>query len=242
MSFRVGRAEGKKKDDASHLQLDQILARTGDKGATARYIEAQAKLAQQFAKEIAPGAFDKFLANKGQRESLNKTVTDENVRLSEEARLQAEPLKSFVVEYMDEWINQAKKKGVACEAKRTEAVSLVGVTDNWFTVYEVTFRTGAQLKADARAAVVRLGRLVSGFEIFLKYRPANSQDELQEVIVSVSDGGYYLADGIRRPEYTFKPTSTGPDPSPAKSEAFHAAAREALNQVMGHAIGENSDL
>jgi hypothetical protein len=200
------------------------------------------QLAQQFAKEIAPGAFDKFVANKGQRESLNRTVADENARLSEEARLPAEPLKSFVVEYMDEWINQAKKKGLACETKRVDSVPLVGEAYNQFDAYEVTFKTGAQLRAETRAAVVRQGFVVSGLQIFVKYHPANSQSETQELLITVSEGWYYLMDGIRRPEYTFKATNTGPDPSPARSEAFHAAAREALNQVMGHAIAENSDL
>jgi hypothetical protein len=257
MSFRVRRQEEtvrrqeekvraqeeKQRGEATQLRLEQIAAGQGDKGAAARYIAAQAELAQTFAKEMVPQAFDKFTASREHRRSLTKSVEDETERLRNKVRLRAEPLRSFVVEYIDGWIRRAQKEGLQCEVKRDESAPVVGDANRSSVSYEVDFKTGAHLLIFSYAAEIKAGQIFSGYGIGVRYRPANSRDDTQECGIGANGeaGQYVLARGVKRPEYTFDVADSG-DNSPAKEEAYNAAVREALNQVMGRLITENSDL
>ena len=216
-------------------------ARGGDKEASARYIQAEAQLAQQFPKEIVPAAFDKFLANKEQRATLNKTVEDQTTRLADDVRRRAAPLLSLMVESVDEWINQAKKKGAHCETKRFESRPFASEEPKYSTVYEVTFKSGARLRLFMRAAVIRSGVWVGEFGLSPQYTAVN-QPEIEQFNVGFNNEIYFLSAGSQQSYFTVKGRTKPLDASPADNEAFNATVREAINQVMGHVIGDNSDL
>jgi len=107
----------------------------------------------------------------------------------------------------------------------------------------VDFKTGARLRVYSYSAQIKDGQVSMGFGIGVRYQPANSTEDTQECGLGVNDaaGKWVLAQGVKRPDYKFDNADSG-DNSAAKDEAFKTAAREALNQVMGHVITENSEL
>lgn len=219
-------------------QLKRMEGRLGNEEMTHNYLAIQRKLTQQYAGAMSGPAVGKFMDSKDERDRLRESIRQANAQLLTSMKFRIQPINDLFLGMMDGWVRELKHRGVKMEVKTGSEDCVVDDTTlrGRHIVREISFQSGAVIRAFLVPAFIEDGRLVYQSQIAVQYDKPNGSDG-EQCYLLLTDKRYELSNS-KPARYTFVTFGKTNTDLPAEDEAFLSAIRTAVDQVMAHLVGD----